>query len=162
MIQTPVAPAELRELLVVTLDGDDVALAVEDVREVLRAAQPTPLANAPAIVEGVLNVRGELVPLLSIRSRLGRRPREMRAADYIVVARASGRVIAFAVDAVVELRRIPASDITRAAALVRGTSHVEGVATLEDGALLIHDLAALLDPDELFTLGRALDQEIGE
>ena len=160
MIESPVAPLELRELLVVTLDGDNFALAVEDVREVLRAAQPTALANAPAIVEGVLNVRGELVPLLSIRSRLGRRPREMRAADYIVVARANGRVVAFVVDAVVELRRIPAGDITGAAAVVRGTSHVEGVARLADGALVIHDLGALLDADELFTLDRALSGNV--
>jgi purine-binding chemotaxis protein CheW len=155
MIASP-APVELRELLVVTLDADSFAISVEDVREVLRAAQPTALANAPAIVEGVLNVRGELVPLLSIRSRLGRRPREMRAADYIVVARASGRVIAFAVDSVVELRRIPAGDITEAA----GTSHVKGVARLPDGAMVIHDLAALLDADELFGLERALSGKV--
>ena len=160
MIQSPVAPAELRELLVVTLDGDSFALAVEDVREVLRAAQPTALANAPAIVEGILNVRGELVPLLSIRSRLGHRPREMRAADYIVVARASGHVVAFAVDAVIELRRIPAGDITAAAAVVGGTSHVEGVASLPDGALVIHDLGALLDASELFMLDRALSGKL--
>ena len=155
------AAAELRELLVVTLDGDSFALAVEDVREVLRAAQPMALANAPAIVEGVLNVRGELVPLLSIRSRLGHAARELRAADYIVVARASRRVVAFAVDAVVELRRVPAGDITEAAALVRGTSHVEGIATLADGAMVIHDLGALLDADELFVLGRALAGKVG-
>ena len=159
MIASP-APVELRELLVVTLDADSFAISVEDVREVLRAAQPTALANAPAIVEGVLNVRGELVPLLSIRSRLGRRPREMRAADYIVVARASGRVIAFAVDSVVELRRIPAGDITEAAAVMPGTSHVKGVARLPDGAMVIHDLAALLDADELFRLERALSGKV--
>jgi purine-binding chemotaxis protein CheW len=160
MIAPPVPAAELRELLVVTLDGDNFALAVEDVREVLRAAQPTALVNAPAVVEGVLNVRGELVPLLSIRSRLGRRPREMRAADYVVVARASGRVVAFAVDAVVELRRIPASHITEAAAVVAGTSHIEGIATLADGAMVIHDLGALVDADELFVLGRALAERV--
>lgn len=161
MIASPNAATELRELLVVTLDGDSFALSVEDVREVLRAAQPMALPNAPAIVEGVLNVRGELVPLLSIRSRLGRPPRELRAADYIVVARASGRVVAFAVDAVVELRRIAASDITVAAAVVRGTSHVEGVARLPDGAMVIHDLGALLDADELFVLARALAGKAG-
>jgi purine-binding chemotaxis protein CheW len=160
LIESPVAPAQVRELLVVTLDGDNIALSVEDVREVLRAAQPTALANAPAIVEGVLNVRGELVPLLSIRSRLGRGPREMRAADYIVVARASGHVVAFAVDAVVELRRIPLGDITAAAAVVRGTSHIEGVARLPDGALVIHDLGALLDADEIFMLDRALSEAV--
>jgi len=159
MIASP-APVELRELLVVTLDADSFAISVGDVREVLRAAQPTALANAPAIVEGVLNVRGELVPLLSIRSRLGRRPREMRAADYIVVARASGRVIAFAVDSVVELRRIPAGDIIEAAAVMPGTSHVKGVARLPDGAMVIHDLAALLDADELFGLERALSGKV--
>lgn len=156
MMAPPAAAAELRELLVVTLDGDNFALAVEEVREVLRAAQPTALVNAPAIVEGVLNIRGELVPLLSIRSRLGRPRREIRAADYVIVARASGRVVAFCVDAVVELRRIPASDITGAAAVVAGTSHIEGIARLADGAIVIHDLGALLDADELFMLGRAL------
>jgi len=69
-------------------------------------------------------------------------------------------VIAFAVDSVVELRRIPAGDIIEAAAVMPGTSHVKGVARLPDGAMVIHDLAALLDADELFGLERALSGKV--
>ena len=147
----------MRELLMVAVDRDRIALAVGDVREVQRAAAPAPLPNAPKIVGGVLNVRGELVPILNIRQRLGREDRPLRVSDHIIVARASDRLVAFAVDQVLELVRIPESDITAAAAVVAGTAHLAGVAALPDGVLVIHDLGQFLTTDELFALDHALD-----
>lgn len=147
----------VRELLIVALDGDRVAFAVEDIREVHRAALPTPLPNAPDIVEGILNVRGELMPVLNIRRRLGRPDRQLRASDHLIVARASGRLTAFAVDQVVEVARIPEHDIAAASSIASGTAHVAGIATLPDGVLVVHDLAAFLSAGELFALDAAVN-----
>jgi len=58
-------------VLTFALAGERCAIAAEDVREVLRAALPARLPKAPDVVAGVLNVRGELVPLLDIRGRFG-------------------------------------------------------------------------------------------
>lgn len=152
----PSSSLQLRELIIVALDDERFGLAVEDVREVHRAVLPASLPNAPAVVEGVINVRGELVPLLNIRERLGRPHRALRASDHLVVARANGRVVAFAVDQVVELARIPDSEITAAIDLMRGTAHVAGVAAMPDGVLVIHRLDTLLGAGELFALDGAL------
>jgi purine-binding chemotaxis protein CheW len=152
-----VAPREVvRELIVVALDHDRVALPVADVREIQRAAMPAHLPNAPEIVDGVLNVRGELVPMLDVRSRLGHAKRALHATDHIVIAMASARVIAFAVDEVVELIEVSEQDIQEAVLLVTGTTHIAGIATLPGGLLVIHDLRALLASDEVFGITRAL------
>ncbi len=147
----------MRELLIVALDDDRVAFAVEDVREVHRAALPTRLPNAPDIVEGILNVRGELIPVLNVRRRLGHADRPLRASDHLVVARANGRLAAFPVDQVVELTRLAPSDILAASSIVTGTTHVAGVAMLADGVIVIHDLVAFLSANELFALDAAID-----
>ena len=146
----------LRELIVVAFDQDRVAVAVEDVREIQRAAMPAHLPNAPQIVEGVLNLRGELVPLLDVRGRLGYGARALHATDHIVIATASGRAIAFAVDEVLQLTEVAEADIQEAVSLVTGTAHIAGVATLPDGVLVIHDLGTLLAVDEVFGIARAL------
>jgi len=148
------------ELPVVTfaLAGERCAIAAEDVREVLRATLPSRLPKAPDVVAGVLNVRGELVPLLDIRGRFGLPARPLAPDDHIVVARVAHRVVAFAVERVLDLTRVPAAEVRAAASVASGVEHVAGIARLAVGLLVIYDLRAFLSADEVLTLDRALAQ----
>ena len=148
------------ELAVLTfaLAGERCALAADDVREVVRAALPVRLPKAPDIIAGVLDVRGELVPLLALRRRFGLPPRLLAPDDHIVVARVGHRVVAFAVERALELARVPAALVDAPAAAASGVEHVAGLARLADGPLLIYDLRAFLTADEALGLDRALAQ----
>ena len=76
------------EIVVFEVGGQQYGLPASDVRELQRAATLTPLPRAPAIVEGVVNLRGAVVPVLDIRSRFRLPPKPMEPTDHFVVARA--------------------------------------------------------------------------
>lgn len=143
-------------MLTFTLDGESCGLPVEHVREVVRAALPGRLPKAPPIVEGVLNVRGELVPLVDLRGRFGFARRPLAPDDHVVIARVLDRAIAFGVDQVQGVIEAPTEDASSAGEIAAGIEHVAGVLRLPDGLLVIYDLRAFLSADELLGLGRAL------
>lgn len=148
--------ASVLDLLTFSLDGERCALLASAVREVVRAALPTRLPKAPPIVSGVLNVRGELVPVLDIRQRFGLSRRTIDPDDYIVVARAGGRVVAFAVERALDLVQVPATEIHAATEIAAGTKHVAGIVRLSDGLLVIYDLHGFLSVNEALVLDRSL------
>jgi purine-binding chemotaxis protein CheW len=143
------------------MDGQRVGLLAADVREVLRAATPSPLPSAPAIVLGVLNVRGALVPVLDVRSRFGLQPRALRHTDHLLVVMAGARVVALAVERADAMVGVAAESIDVARDNVSFGDHVAGVAKLEDGSLVIYDLSSFLSEPEAAQLDAALASEGG-
>ena len=147
----------VRLLLRFELDHERYAVSSELVREVQRAALPAALPNAPPIVQGLLNVRGELVPLVDLRAKLRLPERPLRATDHLVICRVHERTLCFAVDRAIDILEIESDRViameTVASAGRRMSDHV---ARLADGLMLIPDLAALLDADAELLLDRAL------
>lgn len=77
------------EILVFELDDQRYGLAVDDVREVVRVVRISPLPKAPAIVEGVINVRGTVTAVMNIRKRFGKKEKTVQLTDHLVLARVS-------------------------------------------------------------------------
>src|SRR5262249_2656363 len=123
---------------------------------ILRAVAITPLPKAPAVVEGVINVRGALVPVLDIRGRFRLPPKPLEPADHLIVARVGERPVALRVDRALELVRLEASAAERAETPVPGVEYVAQIARLPGGLVLIHDLNTFLSQAESFRLGEAL------
>jgi purine-binding chemotaxis protein CheW len=144
------------DILVFEAGGQRYGLPAADVREVLRAAALTPLPAAPAVIEGVLNVRGAIVPVLDLRARFRLPPKDLEPSDHLIVATAGPRVVALHADRAVGLVRLAADQIEDARRLVPGAEYVAGVARLEDGVLLIHDLRTFLSASEAAALDDAL------
>lgn len=147
-------------------------LLAAQVIEVLRAATVLPLPGAPALVEGVLDVRGEVVPVIDPRVRLGLPPSPLRPSDHLVLARAGRRTVAVRVDQVLDLVQVPAETVTEAARLTPTAPLVAGVVRLAGaeaaapestavgseagGLVLLHDLNAFLSRAEDEALEAAL------
>lgn len=126
------------------------------VREVLRAVAVSPVPNAPAVVTGVFNLRGRMVPVLDIRSRFSLAARAISPADHFVVAEASGRTVCLHVDRALGLSPLTDQDIDSAREVIAGVSHITGFARDSEGVILIHDLDTFLSRDEIVALD-ALD-----
>jgi purine-binding chemotaxis protein CheW len=137
------------------MDGHRFGLYACDVVEILRAATPSPLPGAPAVVSGLLNVRGALMPVYDVRSRFRLSPRLMRATDHLIVAQI-GRTVAFVVEQVHALVAVPTADIAAAQALPAPSEGVSGVARLADGLVVIVDLRGFLSEAESAQLDAAL------
>jgi purine-binding chemotaxis protein CheW len=148
-------------LVVFTLDGHRYALATEHVHEVVRAVTVARLPKAPAIVEGVINVRGTLIPVLNLRSRFALPDRPLHPAQHLIVAQAGRRVVALRVDRAVDLIAVEASAIEAAEPIAPGAEYVAGIARLSDGLIVIHDLERFLALDEARRLDAALAEREG-
>lgn len=104
--------ALLREFLVFTLEDDRYAIPVERVREIVRLRPVTAVPRVPREIRGVISLRGEIVQVLDLRSRLGLPPVPAARATRIVVLHGDdGEVTGLLVDAVTEVLRITEEDI---------------------------------------------------
>ena len=135
-------------LVVFSIERQRYALHLSAVDRALRAVQVTPLPNAPAIVLGVINVEGRVVPVVNIRARFGLDEREMRLSDALILARTPKRTVVLSADAVEGLLERPTRQFQDATSIFPELPYLQGVAKLDDGLVLIHDLASFLSLDE--------------
>jgi purine-binding chemotaxis protein CheW len=148
------------EFLVFEVGGSRYGLPSSDVAELLRSVTIAALPKAPPVVEGVLDVRGRLVPVLDIRRRFDLPAKPADPADHLVLAWAGDRLVALRVDRAIELARIDRTRITAMDTVVQGTGYIAGIARLPDGLVLIHDLGGFLSQAEAEQLS-AIEAERG-
>lgn len=146
----------MREYVVIDLDELHVALRLSSVERVVRAVYVSPLPDAPEIVSGVVNVQGRVIPVVNIRRRFRLANRPAALTDRLVIAHTNQRPVALMADAVSGVLEYPEPDIIDAASIFPGMAYVDGVAKLEDGLILIHDLDRFLSLDEASALERAM------
>lgn len=147
----------LNAVVLVRLDDRRYAFRLDDVIEIQRMVAVRPLPDAPAIVEGVIDIRGRIVAVLDVRSRFGHPPREPSPRDRLVIARTSDRHVAMRVDDAIGIEHIGPQDVDTSIADLPGVGRVAGIARGADGLVVIHDLATFLSLDEEERLEAALD-----
>ena len=128
------------EVLVFEIDGQRHALPVGQVRELLPALSTTPIPSAPPGVEGVINLRGVVVPVLDGRHCFGLASRPITPADHFIVATAREQLVVLHVDRALGLVRLEANALTR-----ESETHAQ-VAKDADGLVLLHQTEQLLSP----------------
>jgi purine-binding chemotaxis protein CheW len=150
---------DVRQLLVFELAGIRLALELACVREVVRAVFITPLPGAPLVVEGVISVRGDVVPVYDLRARFGLPARRLHPDEVIVIAWTGTRRAGIRCERT-EWLTAASRDSLEPAPEFRDASNtlITGVARTDDGLILIHDLRAFLDSAESDALEHALQQ----
>lgn len=149
---------ESTSVLVFQVGGSRFGLPADSVREAFRAVTIAPLPKAPAVVEGVVNVRGQVVPVLDIRSRFRLPRKDPEHTDHFILAEVAGGPLALRVDRVMDLVRVPNTEIETGKTAMPLGDYVSGVAKLPDGLVLIHDFGTFLSREESLELGDSLSQ----
>lgn len=147
------------QCVVFRLEGQRYALRLTQVEHVVSMVAVSPLPETPAVVVGVINHRGSVVPVLDLRPRLGLPRREFGLTDHLLLGRTSRRMLALPVDEVLGVTEVPAEDAVAPSTLLPGVGYVTGIVALADGLLFIHDLEALLSMDEERRLIEAMDDK---
>ncbi len=151
------------QCVVFRLEGQRYALDLSQVERVVSMVAVSPLPETPAVVVGVINYRGSVVPVLDLRPRLGFPPREFGLTDHLLLGRTSRRMLALPVDEVLGVNEVRVEDTLAPSTLLPGVGYVTGIVALADGLLFIHDLEALLSMDEERRLTEAMDDnEVNE
>ena len=147
-IQNPAFRNSPLQLVVFIAEGQRYALPLLTVQRVLPMVAVSPLPKGPAIALGVINLHGQVVPVLDIRRRFGLPPRDYGLTGHLLVARTSRRTLALAVDEALGVSEVAGEAVTQPDAVLPGIGHVAGIVTLSDGLLFIHDLEGFLSLDE--------------
>ena len=155
------------DTLLFELAGQRYGIPADRVREVVRMVAVTSLPRAPRAIEGVVNVRGEIVPVYDLRDRFELPPRRPDPAEHLIILNAGGRSVAIRVDAAESLETLSEADLVPADAIAEtagGTDtarHLSGLAKTADGVVVIVDLDEFLTIEESATLDSALHASIG-
>jgi purine-binding chemotaxis protein CheW len=149
--------AHLLQLVTFRLGEEEFGVKILVVNEIIRLVQITSVPNAPSFIEGVINLRGKVLPVVGLRKRFNMPEVPLDSQSRIIVMELNHNVVGFLVDAVSEVLRIPEHTVEQAPAVVSGigSEYIEGVGKLEDGRLLILlNLEALLAEADMEELGR--------
>ena len=140
--------AETFQYITFTIGDEEYGVDIMAVREIKGWSEPTVLPNTPAHMRGVLNVRGEIVPIFDLRCRFDQGRTEATNIHVIVIIAIADRLAGMLVDAVSDIISIGREDFKSVPKMDRqiDTEYLSGLATVKDR------MVALLDAEKLFSM----------
>jgi purine-binding chemotaxis protein CheW len=145
-----------QQLIVFSLDGQRFGLTLGAVERVERAVEITPIPRMPDNVLGVVNLRGQIIPVFNMRRRFRFPEREIDPSDQLIFARTQTRPVALLVDAVTVVIEPDVQDVRPATDIFPNLDGIDALVKGPDGLVLIHDLDRFLSHGEDNALAEAL------
>jgi len=138
------------QLVVFGLASEYYGVDISDVREIIRMQAIARVPGAPSFVEGVINLRGRVVPVVDLRKRLRLDVGEQTKESRIVVVDISGRDVGVIADAVTEVLRVTLSSIEPPSSIITNadSDYLRGIAKLESRLIILLDLKKVLSKIE--------------
>ncbi len=136
------------QLVTFKLGTEEFGVDILKVQEINKMMNITRIPNAPAFIEGVINLRGKIIPIVDLRKRLGFREQPYDKSTRIIVVELEGLVLGFIVDS--EVLRIPGNTIEPPPSMVAGieSEYIEGVGKLDDRLLILLELKKIFSSPE--------------
>jgi purine-binding chemotaxis protein CheW len=143
---------ELIQLVSFMLAEEEYGVEVLKVREIIRMPVITKMPNAPQHVEGIINLRGKVIPIISMRRRFNLMENENSSQTRIIIMDVAGSLTGFIVDAVSEVIRIRSNEIQPPPAMVLsgdiGQEFIAGVFNHAERLLIVMDTDRMFSDDE--------------
>ncbi|EPR30446.1 CheW protein [Alkalidesulfovibrio alkalitolerans DSM 16529] len=142
--------AELLQLVTFSIGDEEFGVDILKVQEIIRTMEITKVPRAPEFVEGVINLRGKVIPIIDLRKRFGMETRQHDKDTRIIVIEINKMIVGFVVDSVSEVLRISADTVEPPPPVVAGleSEYIKGVGKLADRLLIMLDLDRLLSREE--------------
>ncbi len=137
---------EAEQLIIFSVGDEEFGLDVFCVQEIIRYIKPTKIPHAPRSIEGVIDFRGEVIPVINMRERLGIDVIENTEMSVIIVIENSGRIFGLTVDAVSDLQSIPKDKIQEKIDFTdEKTKYLRAMGKMGNRLVLIVDLERITD-----------------
>lgn len=135
------------QAVVFGIGRESYGLPIEAVQEIVRVPDITALPDAPVYFEGVINLRGRIVPVMDLRRRLGLNRQERTRASRVLVILNRGHVLGLLVDTVYEVRKLSADAVEAPPELVVavGIEYITGVARAADRLIVFLDIDKIVN-----------------
>lgn len=149
MADAQVLDAE-EQLVIFELANEVYGVDISRVQEIIRMTTITRLPRAPEFVEGVINLRGKVIPVVDLHKRFGLEQGDRTKASRIVVVDVGDHTIGMVVDAVSEVLRVPSGAVEPPSPVVTTieSDYIRGIAKLEGRLIILLDLNKVLSWEE--------------
>ena len=138
--------ASAGEYLTFRLGEEEYGIDILRVQEIRSYEQPTRIANAPAFIKGVVNLRGVIVPIVDLRLKLACANAEYNAFTVVIVLNVRGRVVGAVVDSVSDVLELEPAHVKPAPEVSTGAEapFITGIGSVGDRMLILMDIEALM------------------
>ncbi|BDQ02877.1 chemotaxis protein CheW [Ignavibacterium sp.] len=142
--------SEILQLVSFIIGNEEYAVDIFYVKEINRLSHITKVPNAPEFIEGVINLRGRIIPVIDLRIKMGLPKKENDKDSRIIVIEDEDLLVGFLVDSVREVIRIPKNIIEEPPEIVTSskTDFISSVGKLDDRLLILIDLKKILSKNE--------------
>ena len=142
---------EIFQLVTFSIGEEEFGVDILKVQEIIRTMEITKVPRAQPFVEGVINLRGKVIPIIDLRRRFELASKTHDKHTRIIVIEMDVMIVGFVVDSVSEVLRIPASTVEPPPPVVAGmeSEYISGVGKLQDRLLILLDLDKLLSTEEM-------------
>ena len=143
--------AQEYQLVIFTVGNEEFGVDISQVREIVRLVQITYLPKAPVFIEGVVNLRGQVLAVIDLSKRLGVVSKQRGENTRIIVVEVGENTVGMIVDSVSEVLRLSSENVEEVPSLVDTEvpeHYIRGVGKLKDRLLVLLDLNRILTPEE--------------
>jgi purine-binding chemotaxis protein CheW len=139
------------QLVVFRLGKELYGVDIASVQEIVRVPEVTQVPDAPAFLEGVINLRGRILPVVDLRKRLRLPAAEKNKASRVLVTEKEKKVVGLLVDAASEVLRINTDEIEEPPEMISaiGVEYITGVAKVEERLIILLDLKRILNVEDI-------------
>ena len=150
---------ELRQFISFSVGDQEYGLELLRVKEVIRVREITWLPKAPSFVKGIINLRGDVIPVIDLRDKFGLEAEEATAMTRVIVVEVEGKLMGMVVDSASQVARIPVDQIDPPPPVLGGFSQefITGVGKIEDKLIILLNSDAILSAEERTQLGSLRD-----
>lgn len=145
---------ELLQLVTFRIGNEEYGVDILHVQEIIRMIDITRMPSTPEHIDGVINLRGNVIAVMDLRTRFGMEHRPHDGHTRIMVVNLSGTVMGFVVDAVSEVLRIPAGTVAPPPSVMESVDaeYISGVGKLQDRLLILVDLEKIMGDQEMLQI----------
>lgn len=139
------------QLVSFLLGAEEYAIDILNVQEIIRMTDITKVPRSQNFIEGIINLRGVVIPVIDLRTRFGMKRVDTTGNTRVIVVRMSDLVIGFIVDQVQEVLRLSIESVDTTPDIVRHTvkgDFIKGVGKHADRLLILLDIGKILEQDE--------------
>ena len=148
------------QLVVFHIGKELYAVGIEAVHEIVKVPDITEVPDAPAFLEGVINLRGKIVPVIDLRKRMRLPAGERTKTSRVLITENEGRLVGLLVDAVSEVLKMSPDAVEAPPEMISsiGVEYITGVAKVEARLIILLDLKRVLSVEDMRKLGATVAQ----
>jgi len=142
---------ETKQLISFTVGSEEYGLELLRVKEVIRMRQITWLPKAPACVKGIINLRGDVIPIVDLRERFGLQQQQQTANTRVIVVEVNGKPVGMVVDSASQVVRVPADQFDPPPTVMgeRSQDFITAVGKTGDRLIIMIDAEKILSTAEM-------------